>query len=120
MIKSVTIEQAQRESIRSRLALIVTPAAMAVIGLLLAWFYHWGGYLHRFSQGISAYIALFILQFALYLAACYFVFRKQGPAARPVVLMTAGKIIMMAGAFRAYLAVKTSYFSTGGFRCHGE
>lgn len=116
MIKSVTIEQTRQESSQGTIALILTPAALAAIGLLLAWFYHWGGYLHRFSQGISSYIALFVLQFALYLAACYFVFRKKGPAARPVVLMTAGIIIMMAGVFRAELAGKPPYLSTDAFR----
>src|SRR5215831_6593043 len=114
MIKSVTIEQVRQDPKQSRLAL--TPAALAVIGLTLAWFYHWGGYLHRFSQGISSYIALFILQFALYLAACYFVFRKQGPAPRPVVLVTAGIIVLMAGVFRAQLAGKPPYLSTDAYR----
>jgi hypothetical protein len=116
MIKSVILEQAQKESKHSRLAVVVTPAALAIIGLTLAWFYHWGGYLHRFSQGISAYIALFILQFALYLAACYFVFRKRPPAARSLGLLTAGMVVVLAGVFRAELAGKPPYLSTDVYR----
>lgn len=116
MIKSVIIEQAQKEAKHSRLVIIITPAALALIGFTLAWFYHWGGYLHRFSQGISAYIALFILQFALYLAACYFVFRKNRPATRSSVLVTAAIIIVLAAVFRAELAGKPPYLSTDAYR----
>jgi len=116
MVKSVILEQVRQESKQARLALILTPAALAVIGLALAWSYHWGGYLHRFSQGISAYIALFILQFALYLAACYFVFRNQSPAARQVGLATCGIIVLLACVFRAELAGKPPYLSTDAYR----
>jgi hypothetical protein len=116
MIKSVTIEQARLESKQNRLALIITPVALGAIGLALVWLYHWGGFLHRFSQGISAYIGLFILQFTLYLAGCYFVFRKQRPAPRPVVLVTAGLIVLLAGIFRVELAGEPPYLSTDAYR----
>lgn len=116
MIKSITIDQPRLESKPGLLALIATPAALTAIGLATAWLYHWGGYLHRFSQGISSYIALFILQFALYLLACYFVFRFRPQASRPVILVTAGIIVLLAGVFRAELAGKPPYLSTDAYR----
>jgi hypothetical protein len=116
MIKSITIEQPRLESKQSRLALVATPGVLAAIGLATAWLYHWGGYLHRFSQGISSYIALFILQFALYLLACYFAFRRRHQPARPVVLATAGIVVLMAGVFRAEVAGKPPYLSTDAYR----
>ena len=116
MIKSITIEQPRLVSKQSLLTLIATPGALAAIGLATAWLYHWGGYLHRFSQGISSYIALFILQFALYLLACYFVFRFRPRAPRAVILVTAGIIVLLAGVFRAELAGKPPYLSTDAYR----
>jgi alpha-1,6-mannosyltransferase len=116
MIKSAILEQVQEESRQGKLALILRPGVVLAIGLALAWFYNWGGYLHRFSQGISAYIALFILQFALYLAACYFVFRKQRKPSRSVALVTAGIIVLLAGIFRGELAGKPPYLSTDAYR----
>src|SRR5215467_9577315 len=116
MIKSITIEQPRLASKQSLLTLIATPGALAAIGLALAWLYHWGGYLHRFSQGISSYIALFILQFALYLGACYVAFRKQHRPSRRLVLLTAGIVVALAGVFRAELAGKPPYLSTDAYR----
>jgi hypothetical protein len=116
MIKSVIIEKVQEDAKYSRLAIAVTPAALLITGFTLAWFYHWGGYLHRFSQGISAYIALFILQFALYLAACYFVFRNNRPVTGSLMIVSAVIIIVLAGVFRGELAGKPPYLSTDAYR----
>jgi len=116
MIDAITIERASEAPRQSRLFMFITPGALLAIGLALGWLYQKYGYRHKFSQGIAGYIALFVLQFGLYLLACYFVLRSERPAGRTLALVTSGIVVVFGGVFRAELAGKPPYLSTDVYR----
>jgi alpha-1,6-mannosyltransferase len=80
------------------------------------WLYHWARDLHRFTQGISGYTALFLAQFAIYLLACHFVLRKQPLTSRKMTLLLAALILIFAAAFRFDLVAQRPYLSTDVYR----
>ncbi|HKY05089.1 MAG TPA: glycosyltransferase family 87 protein [Blastocatellia bacterium] len=100
---------------RERLRAVVTLSAVAVAGLAAAWLYLWGGDLHRFIQGISGYIAMFIAHFAIYLAACFAVFRRPGRSRRESTIAVA-LVLLFAALFRAELVGRQPYLSTDTYR----
>jgi alpha-1,6-mannosyltransferase len=99
-----------------RLSQAAVPAALAALAAASAWLYHWGGDLHRFIQGIAAYIWLFTGQFAIYLMACYAVLRAPASPPRRTRIVTLAIILISAAAFRAELADKRPYLSTDTYR----
>ena len=95
---------------------VATFIALIFIGAGSLWLYHWARDLHRFTQGISGYTALFIGQLAIYLLACYFVMRKQSPASRKMTLWLSAIILIFAAAFRFDLVAQRPYLSTDVYR----
>ncbi|HUK91952.1 MAG TPA: glycosyltransferase 87 family protein, partial [Blastocatellia bacterium] len=119
MIKAPTVELAPAESNRSnksRGAGAVSIGAVIVFGLALAWTYNWGGYLHRFTQGISLYIGLYIVEFTLYLGACYAVFRTAKSRSRNVTLTLLLVIAAFSAVFHSQLFGQPPYLSTDAYR----
>ncbi|GEM_PF-260925 len=97
-----------------------SPAVIAlglfVIGLGGFWLYHWARDLHRFIQGISGFIALFIAEFTIYLLACYVATRRVRNVTRPTTLLIAAIILLFAAAFRFDLAPQRAYLSSDVYR----
>ena len=116
MIKAGVLALPRTDAKRNLAAVAGLPAALAAIGLAIVWLFDWGAYLHRFTQGISAYIFLFGVQFALYLLACYAVLRRRAPLPRAASLATIAIIIVFAGVFRGQVAGKPPYLSTDVYR----
>ncbi len=100
---------------RERLSAVVPLSALAVAGLASAWLYLWGGDLHRFIQGISGYIAMFIAHFAIYLAACLAVFRRSSRSRRDSTIAVV-MVLVFAALFRAELVGRQPYLSTDTYR----
>ncbi|HEY7545632.1 MAG TPA: glycosyltransferase 87 family protein [Blastocatellia bacterium] len=94
----------------------ITPLVLAACALLSAWLYFWARDLHRFTQGIAAYISLFIGQFAIYLLACYMVFRRREAPSPKVKFITITIVIFFAIFFRAELVAQRPYLSTDIYR----
>jgi alpha-1,6-mannosyltransferase len=90
--------------------------ALVICGTGSFWLYHWARDLHRFTQGISGYMALFIAQFAIYLLAGYFVMRRQPLASRKMTLLLAAIVLLFAAAFRFDLVAQRPYLSTDVYR----
>ena len=103
-------------SLRARVAILVGPALLAAAGLGSAWLYLWGGFLHRFIQGISGYIGMYIAHFAMYLLACYVVFQLPRPASRALRIAIIGLVILFAAVFRAELVGRPPYLSSDTYR----
>ncbi|HYP25690.1 MAG TPA: hypothetical protein VE262_03140 [Blastocatellia bacterium] len=103
-------------SIRATVTLVAIPVILAAAGLGSAWLYLWGGFLHRFIQGISGYIAMFIAHFAIYLLACYVVFRLPRPPSRALRVSTIVLVILFAALFRAELVGRPPYLSSDTYR----
>ena len=97
-------------------SLAISVASLVALGSASAWLYYWGGDLHRFIQWIAAYIGLFIGQFAIYLAACYVVFRFSDRLSRAATLAIVAIILVFAAAFRAQLVGKKPFLSTDTYR----
>jgi hypothetical protein len=116
MIEADALELPRADAKRSLAAIAGLPAALAAIGLAIVWLFAWGAYLHRFTQGISAYIGLFGAQFVLYLLACYAVLRRRQHLPRAASLATIAIVIVFAGIFRGEVAGKPPYLSTDVFR----
>jgi hypothetical protein len=108
--------QTPDSSFRSRFAAFITPAALLACALLSAWLYYWARDLHRFTQWIGAYISLFIGQFAIYLVACYTVFRRRDPLSPRARFITLAIIVFFAAFFRAELVAQRPYLSTDIYR----
>jgi alpha-1,6-mannosyltransferase len=116
MIKAGALALPRTDAKRSLAAVMGLPAALAAIGLAIVWIFDWGAYLHRFTQGISAYVFLFGVQFALYMLACYAVLRRRDPLPRAASLATIAIVIVFAGVFRGQVAGKAPYLSTDVYR----
>lgn len=95
---------------------IAVPVSLVALGALSLWLYYWGQDLHRFTQGIAAYIWLYIAQFAMYLAACYIVMLGSARDARAIKLATLAIIILFAAGSRAQLVDERPYLSTDTYR----
>jgi hypothetical protein len=108
--------QTPASSFRSRFAALITPAALLACALLSAWLYYWARDLHRFTQWVAAYISLFIGQFAIYLIACYMVFRRRDPSSPRARFITLAIIVFFAAFFRAELVAQRPYLSTDIYR----
>ncbi|HLG16597.1 MAG TPA: glycosyltransferase family 87 protein [Blastocatellia bacterium] len=94
------------------------PAALVFIGVASALLYNHSADLHRFTQGISAYIATYLAHFALYISACCVVFRF-GPktATRSTLLIaTVALVVVFAVVFRARLVGEKDYLSNDAYR----
>ena len=78
--------------------------------------YHWARDLHRFTQGISGYTALFIAQFAVYLLAVFLVTRRRASPARRAEWLLAAVVLVFAAAFRFDLVAQRPYLSTDVYR----
>lgn len=96
---------------RKALVQVYVPVALIVLGIASAWLYDNAGLLHRFSQGISSYIATFIAQLALYVIACYVVVRSTRRR-RATVMITMAIIGFFAVVFRERLVTQPPYLSS--------
>jgi len=126
----------QRPTSRARSA-AVTPAALIVLGLASAGLYWWGRDLHRFTQWLAAYSWLFIGQLAIYVVACFIVWRrnagdlgaqasclhdskkagsKQAKPSRTIRLLTVGAVLVFAALFRAELVAQQPFLSSDVYR----
>jgi len=102
---------------RRFLSIACTPLALAALGLASAWLYDLTGFLHSFGQGIAIYVSAFVAQFALYLAACYLVLRREGSVKRASHGWIALLIVLtFATVFRAQLVNQPPYLSTDIYR----
>jgi hypothetical protein len=94
----------------------IAPALLIICGAASAWLYYWARDLHRFTQWVAAYISLFIGQFAIYLLACYVVFRAPQKQARSVKIIFVVSVIFFAAFFRLELVGQRPYLSTDVYR----
>lgn len=115
MIKALSRSHHQTKT-PARLSPTITLFALAVCGTGSLWLYHWARDLHRFTQGISGYTALFTGQFAIYLLACYFVLRGGVPASRKLKWLLLAIVLLFAAAFRFDLVAQRPYLSTDVYR----
>jgi hypothetical protein len=97
--------------LRETLVQVAVPVALIVLGTASVWLYDNARLLHRFSQGISSYIATFIAQFALYVIACYAVVRSTRRR-RIAVIITMAIIGFFAVVFRERLVTQPPYLSS--------
>ena len=92
------------------------PASVIILGLSIAYLYHWGGFLHRFTQGISGFILMYIGNFAMYLLAGYAVLRGGNKVPRKVTFTTVLCVLFFAIFFRVQLSKHPPYLSTDAYR----
>jgi hypothetical protein len=116
MIKASLPSLQQQSKTPRTLPPFLVAAMLIVCGAGSFWLYHWARDLHRFTQGISGYTALFIGQLSIYLVACYFATRKQLQPTRKMTLLLATVILIFAAAFRFDLVAQNPYLSTDAYR----
>ncbi|HKG23432.1 MAG TPA: glycosyltransferase family 87 protein, partial [Blastocatellia bacterium] len=116
MIKESRLSPPEIRSVRGMISLLAVPFILVTAGLGSAWLYMWGGFLHRFIQGISGYIGMYIAHFAIYLAACYVVFRLPRPPSRVVRVGVIVLVVLFAAIFRAELVGQPPYLSSDTYR----
>lgn len=106
------------ESSKSRYSLsaIAVPLTLVALGAISAWLYFWARDLHRFTQGIAAYISLFIGQFTIYMLASYLVIKRPAGGSRRVTYITLFIVFLFAALFRAELVREEPYLSTDTYR----
>lgn len=111
-------EPASSAPARSRydFSAFIVPVALAACALVSAWLYYWARDLHRFTQWVTAYISLFIGQFAIYLIACYMIFRRRDPPSPRIRFIIIVIIVFFAVFFRAELVGERPYLSTDIYR----
>ena len=112
------IESAQHRPSRQPFTLSATASLLILLGagLFSAWLYLWGGDLHRFTQWITAYISLFIGQFALYLLACFAVSRMPVALSRRLTIASVAIVLVFAAAYRVELVGRRPFLSTDAYR----
>ena len=101
---------------REAVAALALPALLAVLGLGSLLLYENARFLHRFSQGISAYIFNYLGQFVIYLLACYFVLRLREPRSRYATILIVLVIIAFGAWFRERLVTQPPYLSSDIYR----
>lgn len=101
---------------RYPLSSIAAPLTLFALGLAGAWLYFWARDLHRFTQGIAAYISLFIAQFAIYLLASWLVFKRPAGQSRFVIFLTITIVFLFAALFRMEMVGERPYLSTDTYR----
>jgi hypothetical protein len=116
MINADRLSLPRPRTTRDVLSRWAVPVALVSLGLASAGLYYWARDLHRFTQWIAAYISLFIVQFGIYLAACYAVLRRTAPASRAVAGVTIAIVIVFAALFRAELVAERPYLTTDTYR----
>jgi Protein of unknown function (DUF2029). len=104
------------EANTSQRGLAVALVVLITVGAGMLWFYWWGRDLHRFTQWITAYIGLFIGQFAMYAVACWVALKWRKPSSRAVEWLRIGIIVFFAIAFRATLVPERPYLSSDVYR----
>ncbi len=94
--------------------------ALAALGFVSGALYWQARYLHSLKGGISEYIIVFLVQFSLYLAACYLVIRDKGSlwagAGRWSKLAALSIVLLVAASFRAELVTQPPYLSSDVYR----
>src|SRR5215510_14357203 len=95
---------------------VIVAIALVIFGVGGFWLYHWARDLHRFIQGISGYIALFIAEFTIYLLACYVATRRLKNTTHKTTLLLAAIILLFAAAFRFDLVPQRPYLSSDVYR----
>lgn len=92
------------------------PLVLFATGAGSSCLYFWGRDLHRFTQWVAAFIALFIGQLAFYIVASYVVVRWPARSSRYARLITIGLIVLFAAGFRAMLVPQRPYLSADVYR----
>ena len=94
--------------------------ALATVGVASGSLYWQARYLHGLKGGISEYVLVFLVQFSLYLLACYFVVRDKGSlwtgAGRGTRLAGVSIVLLVAACLRAELIAQTPFLSTDVYR----
>lgn len=119
MIEATTANTLSHERLKtSRPLLPVTIGhlTLLVLGIASTSLYFWGRDLHRFTQWLAAYIALFVGQLALYVVACYVVERRPRSATRAATLVTLALVVFFAAASRVVLSPQRPYLSSDVYR----
>lgn len=119
MIEATTANALSHERFKTSRALrpvAVVPLTILILGIASTSLYFWGRDLHRFTQWLAAYIALFVSQLALYVVACYVVERRSRCSTRAATLVTLALIIFFAAASRVVLAPQRPYLSSDVYR----
>jgi hypothetical protein len=119
MIEATTANTLSHERLkpwRALLPVAVAPLTILFLGIASTSLYFWGRDLHRFTQWLAAYIALFVGQLALYVMACYVVERRPRSATRAATLVTLALVIFFAAASRGVLAPQRPYLSSDVYR----
>jgi alpha-1,6-mannosyltransferase len=89
--------------------------SLVALGALSAAIYFWARDLHRFTQWIAAYIALYLGQLLLYAVSCWTIFRFRSPNSSSRVYVLAA-IFVFACVFRAELVTQRPYLSSDVYR----
>jgi hypothetical protein len=105
-----------RPKARDLLVLVALPAALVLLGTSSAWLYDNAKFLHRFSQGISAYIFNWLGQFAIYLVACWLVLRFRKSTTPAATIITVSVVLIFGAWFRETLVTQPPYLSSDVYR----
>lgn len=89
---------------------------LLALGAASASLYYWGKNLGGFPEPISTFVGLYILQLAIYLMACYVVFRHPVMSSRAVSLTMMGIVLIFAAAFHIALVEPPPYLSADVYR----
>src|SRR5262249_59455591 len=106
-----------RDSVSSvdRVAPALRLFLLVALGGLSAAIYFWARDLHRFTQWIAAYVALYLGQLFLYALSCWTIFRFRTPNSS-IRFFVLASILIFAGAYRAELVSQRPYLSSDVYR----
>ncbi|HEY6328606.1 MAG TPA: glycosyltransferase family 87 protein [Blastocatellia bacterium] len=116
MIKASTLELAPAEQNAGWARTAVPIGAIVLIGVALAITYNYAAYLHRFTQGISLYIGVYIVQFTLYLGASYAILKTGKSRSRAVSLTLLGLVVVFSVIFHSQVYSQPPYLSSDVYR----
>ena len=97
-----------------RASALTAPVGLLALGAISLGIYYWARDLHRFTQWIAAYEALFIGQLFLYLLACFIVERFAD--SRNLTRLTVCLVFVFAFADHAVLVAQRPYLSSDVYR----
>ena len=120
MIGTVEREALSSQEPPGSFSIVVRLSALAALGFAGAVLYWQAAYLHSLKGGIAEYVIIFLLQFLLYLGACYLVTRDKGSlwsgGGRWSKVAALAIILLVAASVRAELVSQTPYLSTDVYR----
>jgi hypothetical protein len=106
-------------TIRLLIALTVRPLLIATAGFISIRIYEFASYLHILKGGVPAFIVLFLIQFSIYLVACYLVLSRKKPAgglAKISNVLVVAVVLIFSVFFRSELVDEPPYLSSDVYR----